>query len=84
MLQFRHHGAPPSIAEVRTMFDLGAEEIDSDFGVISTDPNDNLFVVLVDGSAKIRVEAALHHRPADPAEGLFANPTVEPFDPTEG
>ncbi|MGY6551362.1 MAG: hypothetical protein ACXIT4_05635 [Erythrobacter sp.] len=80
MLQFRHSGEAPSLAEVAALFDLAPDELDGEFGVIATDPAEGLFTVLVDLCASARVTAALARRPADPVEGLFVNPPVEPFD----
>lgn len=83
MLQFRHSGPAPKLDEVRRMFALEAGEIDTDFGVIATDPTAGLYTVLVAASAAARVAAALATRPADPAEGWFGNPRVEPFGSPE-
>lgn len=83
MLQFRHHGPAPSIDDVRRMFNLEVDEIDPQFGVIAADPTEELYTVLVVATASERVEAALAGRPRNPAEGLFANPRIEPFGPPE-
>lgn len=80
MLQFKHPGPPPTIDDVLRLFNLTAEEIDPQFGVLPTDPSEGLYTVLVDSRASERIKAALAGRPHDPAEGLFANPRVEPFD----
>lgn len=79
MLQFKHPGPPPTIDDVRQLFNLAASEIDSQFGVLPTDPSEGLYTVLVDVRASERIKAVLATRPHDPAEGLFANPRVEPF-----
>lgn len=84
MLQFRHRGGPPTPEEVCALFDLSPGELDTEFGVIATDPEDDLYTVLVDAAAASRVEAALAGREPDPAEGFFANPPVDPFDSPEG
>jgi hypothetical protein len=81
MLQFKHPGPPPTIDDVRRLFNLTAEEIDSQFGVLPTDPSEGLYTVLVDVRASERIKAALATRPHDPAEGIFANPPIEPFGP---
>ncbi|WP_296679183.1 hypothetical protein [Novosphingobium sp.] len=80
MLQFRHAGSAPSMDEVCRLFSLAPDELDRQFGVIATDPADGLYTVLIDARAAPRVSAALAARPAHPAEGLFANPPIEPFD----
>lgn len=79
MLQFRHRGEAPTLAEVCAAFDLAEHEIDRDFGIVATDPEDGLYTVLVDAAAAPRVEAALATRERDPAEGFFANPPIDPF-----
>lgn len=83
MLQFVHHGPAPSLEQVRRLFNLKKDEIDPDFGVITTDPSRGLYTVLIDSKATPRVEAILATRPPDPAEGIFANPPIEPFGPPE-
>ena len=83
MLQVIHKGSPPSLDEVRQLFNLKPEEIDKQFGVIATDPMEGVYVVMVDIKARARVDAALATRALDPAEGFFANPPIEPFGPPE-
>lgn len=83
MLQFKHPGSAPSLDEVRRLFKLEPDEIDAQFGVVATDPSQGLYTVLVAAKARKRVEAVLDARPRDPAEGIFANPRIEPFGPPE-
>lgn len=83
MLQFKHKGPAPSVDEVRKLFNLDVGEIDVQFGVIATDPTEDLYTVLVVAKASKRIEAVLATRPRDPAEGIFANPRIEPFGPPE-
>jgi hypothetical protein len=80
MVQFRHRGGAPSLDEVRRLFGLAPDELDPAFGVIATDPDDGLYAVLIADTAIPRVSAALAARPADPAEGVFANPRIEPTE----
>jgi len=79
MLQFRHQGSMPSIDEVCRLFDLKTNEIDPKFGIIATDPVEGLYTVLVAAQASKRIEAVLATHSLDPAEGIFANPKIEPF-----
>lgn len=81
MLQFKHQGPPPTINDVCRLFNLTAGEIDAQFGVLPTDPSEGLYTVLVDVRASERIKNVLATRPSDPAEGLFANPPIEPFGP---
>lgn len=83
MLQFKHTGNPPSMEYVRDLFKLEPDEIDANFGVISTDPANSLYTVLVATSAVARIETVLRSRPQDPAEGIFGNVRVEPFGPPQ-
>ena len=79
MVQFRHSGPEPSIDVVRELFGLDMDEIDAQFGVIATDPDEGLYTVLVAADAIERVEAVLAERPPDSAEGVFANPRRSPL-----
>jgi hypothetical protein len=79
MLQFKHRGLAPSVDEVRRLFNLNLDEIDTQFGVIAIDPAEGVYTVLVAATASERVKAVLATRPRDPVEGLFANPKIEPF-----
>ena len=81
MLQFKHAGSAPSLDEVRREFNLKPDEIDRQFGVIATDPQEGMFTVLIDAAATHRVQAELAKRPRNSAEGIFANPRIEPFGP---
>lgn len=80
MFQFRHTGGEPSLDEVRRLFGLSADEVDPMFGVVATDPEDSLYTVLIADTAIPQVNAALAARPSDPAEGVFANPRIEPME----
>ena len=57
---------------------LGVEpdRIDPEFGVVSIDPDQNLYTVLVDE------QAAAEATPRPGLEGPFSNPLIEPFGPT--
>ena len=79
MLQFKHKGSAPSIDEVRQLFNLDVDEIDTQFGVIATDPTESIYTTLVAAKASERIKAVLAARPHNRAEGIFANPQIEPF-----
>jgi hypothetical protein len=83
MLQFKHQGPAPLIDDVCRMFGLRINEIDSQFGVIATDPTEGIYTVLVAAKASKRVEAILATRSPNPAEGIFANPRIEPLGQQE-
>lgn len=80
MLQFRVQGSVPSVVDVARLFNIETDEIDPKFGVIATDPAEGLYTVLIQANAIKRVQAVLSARPEDPAEGIFGNPRIEPFD----
>ena len=83
MLQFKHKGPAPSVEDVRRIFKLEPEDIDREFGVIATDPAEGLYTALVATKAAQHIKTVLASRPRDPAEGLFANPRIEPFGPPQ-
>ena len=83
MFQFKHQGLAPSLGDVCRLFNIKSDEIDAEFGVIATDPNNGIYTVLIDAKASERVESVLATRPKDPAEGIFSNPRIEPFGPPE-
>jgi len=81
MVQFKHDGPPPTVDEVRRLFNLSDGEVDDQFGVIAIDPDEHIYAALVSADASERVESALASRSRDPAEGIFSNPKIEPFGP---
>jgi hypothetical protein len=64
-----------TLAHVRRELDLDPSEIDADFGVVSIDPDQDLYTILVDERAVTKLGAK-----AD-VQGPFANPRIEPFGP---
>lgn len=81
MLQFKHQGQPPTVDDVRRLFNLDVDEIDQNFAVVGTDPSQGIYTVLIAATAAERVQAVLATRPGDPAEGIFSNPGIEPLGP---
>lgn len=81
MLQFRHRGGRPALAHVLETFALDAGDVDAEYGVVATDPRDDLYVVRVGEGAAGKLRAALAARPADGAEGLFGDARVESTAP---
>ena len=78
MFQFRDRGRLPTLDDVCTRFGLRPDEVDSQFGVIPTDSDAGLYVVLVHASAQERIKEKLKTMgaDADPAVGVFANPSI--------
>jgi hypothetical protein len=83
LVQFQHAGPTPSAEDVRQMFNLDDDEMDSQFGVIATDPKEGIYAVRVADQASKRVESVLATRPRNAAEGIFSDPKIEPFGPPE-
>ena len=81
LLQFRHDGGAPTLADVLAAFALDASDVDAGYGVVATDPAAGLYVVRVDARAVDKLRAALAARPPDPAEGVFGDPRIEPIGP---
>jgi hypothetical protein len=64
-----------TVAQAAERLGVEPDRIDADFGVVSIDPEQNLYTVLVDAQAA--AEAA--DRPG--VEGPFSDPRIEPFGP---
>jgi hypothetical protein len=64
-----------TVAAAAERLGIAPEQIDDDFGVVSIDPDQNLYTVLVDE----RAAAGAGGRPG--VEGPFSNPRIEPFGP---
>lgn len=71
--------ATPAAAAAR----LGVAETDLDgrYGVVPTDPVAGLHAVMLRAALADRAAARLAG--GDPAEGVFANPRIEPFGPPQ-
>ncbi|HEU4897304.1 MAG TPA: hypothetical protein VFX88_06990 [Actinomycetota bacterium] len=67
-----------NLEEVRRLLGLSPEEVDPAFGVVNISPAEHLYTILVDEAAAARVANA------DPVEGVYGNPRIEPFGPPEG
>ena len=78
LVQFKHVGPPPSLAETANALGVLVEELDATYGVTPIDAAAGLYSVLVNDAAAARVEAALNAREKDPAEGIYEIPQVDP------
>jgi hypothetical protein len=67
-----------TLEEVRRLLGLSPEEVDPAFGVVNISPAEHLYTILVDEAAAARIANA------DPVEGVFSNPRIEPFGPPDG
>ena len=72
-------GEPPTLEQVRERFGLDGDEVDHEFGVVATAPDEHLYAILVEDSAVDRLRGESAER-AKAIEGPFSNPRIEPFD----
>jgi hypothetical protein len=78
MMTLRLDPEHASLGDVRRLLDLGKGEVDAGFGVVNISPSEHLYTILVDEAAAARVQGA------DAVEGVYGNPRIEPFGPSEG
>ncbi|MCF6525090.1 hypothetical protein [Streptomyces sp. JJ36] len=68
---------PPgsTLRDARRHLELGAEEVDEAYGLVSVDPEQHSYALLVTAEAAARVRGLPEVR------GPWANPRIEPFGP---
>ena len=81
MIQFLVPEGVPSLSSAAALLGLDPAELDSEFGVIPTDPDAGLYTVRVSTAAAARARAALDRRGVGGAEGIFSDPRIAPFGP---
>jgi hypothetical protein len=81
MLQFHHAGGKPTLEQVYELFGLAAGDLDEGYGVVATDPNAGVYVMLIRPHAIEKARTRLAQRPKHPLEGIFGNPRIEPTGP---
>ncbi len=79
MIQFRFPGGTPTAAQAAGALGLAPEDLDPEFGVIPTDPSQDLYAVRVDELAANRATLVK----GGGAEGIFSDPKIAPFGPPE-
>jgi hypothetical protein len=72
-------GPEPTLEQVCERFGFGGDEVDHDFGVVATDPEEGSYAILVEEAAVQRVRGERTDE-AKVITGPFANPRIEPFD----
>jgi hypothetical protein len=75
MLTVELDPAEATVDKAAERLGIERDRIDAEFGVVSIDPEQNLYTVLVDE----QVAAQAAERPG--VEGPFSNPRIEPFGP---
>jgi hypothetical protein len=80
LFQFHSNANNPTFKWITEKFDVKLDSIDKEYGIICTDSVDKLYTIMVDDDAKLMIEEYLkknknHHS----GEGLFSNPSIEPF-----
>lgn len=78
LVQFHEPGRAPQLSEVLATLGLHEGDVDREFGVVAVDARAGLFTIRVADRAVERARAALARRPPHPAEGVFADPRIEP------
>jgi hypothetical protein len=73
----------PTLAEAAQTLGVDLADLDPDFGVIPTDPDNGLYTVRVSAEAAPRAQRALERRGIGGAEGVFSDPRIAPFGPPE-
>jgi hypothetical protein len=83
MVQLEMKGGEPTLAEAAAVLGVDAVDLDPEFGVIATDPEQGFYAVRVRKSAADRAQQALADRGIGGAEGIFSDPRIAPFGPPE-
>lgn len=74
MLQFRSQ-VYPTLQQVAELFEVDKTSLDQEFGVVATDQEANLYVVLIEESAIGKINLK-HLTSTDNAEGIFSDPHI--------
>ncbi|MEZ5776800.1 MAG: hypothetical protein R3E44_00415 [Paracoccaceae bacterium] len=77
LVQFRMPKVPATLDEAAKRLGVAQTDFDAAYGLVEVDPADRLFTVRIPASKESTVKAALGD--ADPAEGVFSDPRIEPF-----
>lgn len=76
MVTIQADDGPPNLDAVVRQYQLSADEIDHDFGVVEIDPAERLYVILVEADVASRI----HPAGGWDTEGPYSNPRIAPFD----
>jgi hypothetical protein len=75
MLTLKLHPRKATVAAVCRQLKLAPEQIDPDFGVVNIDPKKNLYTILVEEKAALKLGGK------QGVKGPYSNPRIEPFGP---
>ena len=67
--------AEATYPKVLAKLQLGQHEVDPEFGVVSLNPEQHLYAILVDEKVAAKLEGR------EGVGGSFSNPKIEPFGP---
>lgn len=79
MITIQTTGGSPTLTELMERYQLTGDDIDTEFGVVEIDPQDQLYVILVEPDAASRIESNEQWETSGP----FSNPRIAPFGPPE-
>ena len=68
-----------TLSEIKRLYALAEDEIDSNFGIVEVDPKDHLFAFLVEESAALKCFSTDDFE----ISGPYSNVRIEPFGPPE-
>jgi hypothetical protein len=77
MVTIRTSGWEPTLEDVLSHSGLTPDDVDHDFGVVATYPNDHEYTIKVKASAVSKMRSSAEFQ----VVGEFANPPIEPFGP---
>jgi hypothetical protein len=75
MMTLRLDPAEANLAGVSRKLNLKGDEIDPNFGVVSINPAENLYAILVDEAASTKLQGS------EGVKGPYSNPKIEPYGP---
>lgn len=80
LVQIRLEPAAASLGDAAARLGVPVADIDPDYGLVPTDPAAGLYALMLRAGRADAAAARLAG--GDPAEGVFANPRIEPMDPS--
>lgn len=69
----------PTLQDIVVRYGLAEDEIDTQFGVVEIDPNNSLYLILVEHSAAPKIVSTDNWK----VQGAYSNPRIAPLDASE-